>query len=137
MISNLGPGELPPYDKREFALKVIRDNAYAASWFWPVPRPGYWENPRGVSYDRVAHLESMRNPEIAAWIAGHRTPGTMIVLSNGLPYELEREQVEDAPVLRVLVNDTPDSPEARLIREETRAEHYQRTGLQPPEQRGK
>jgi hypothetical protein len=128
LIDNLGPFEVAPMGQSRTMIKIVSEDA--APRLWPVPRPGCWENPAGVSYSRVAHLESMRDQEVADWVAEHQVPGT-IALVAGAPGR-EAGEADGSPRLYLLVNDTPSSPERRQLAEEVRAEHFQRTGLRPP-----
>jgi hypothetical protein len=124
----LGPFDPSPEGKARVFLKVIEESA--GPHLWPVPPAGFWVNPAGAPFDRVAGLGSMKDPGVVRWVAANRRPGTLVLVS--FAPGMEADQAEDAPVLETLVDSTLASPEETKIREAARAEHYERTGLRPP-----
>lgn len=83
-------------------LKAIPEGAYVM----PEPsHPDYQVNPDGATFAMVAHLPSLRAPDVAAWVA-ERQHGNLIMAC--FAYGMERGQLH------------PDYHMARITREEER-----------------
>jgi hypothetical protein len=95
-------------------LKAIR----TADYRYPVAVAPSQTNPDGVTFDRVAHLDTLRSPEVTSWVSAKAGDGIHIMAAFALG--AERGQVEpwadNAKRIEVSLADLA------VIRQEARAE---------------